>query len=1200
MNRFLTAIAFLLAASSAAFAQSDAVFDENTVATYRITMNPAEWDMIVNDPSGTGVTWKRCTFEWQGETLTDVAIRASRTYNPGTAKPTLRFKFDEFVPDRRWRDLDALKLDSMVGNTDPTMMRERLAMWMHRQMGLIAPRSCHGRLYVNGDFKGLYEVLEPVRKELIRARLGFPNPDGNLYEVDLFDDQGNVHPPPFDHYAWRGTDPATYVPSIFHPQTNAVGGDYRDIVAMIQAFNAPAGQQRGALDPVMNLDAFYGFLACIMAGSNFDSLPQWFAEPNNHYWYHREDTGKLEIVTWDQDTSFVNEDLNWAGIPSSADMSIWYQFNTTAATAWIPSDATATQAYYAKLRAILNGPFTTIQSRIDFIYNQIRPHVDADPHKVMSLATFDAMVADLRNNWIPARIASLTSQLPNNPPPPPPTTNNAQFVNQTVPTTMTVGQTTTVSVTMSNTGTSTWTDAGTYHLRSQNPAFNTTWGVDRATLAAGDSIAPGQQKVFTWTVTAPAAPGTYNFQWQMRQSSAGAFFGDLTANVAIVVDAAPPPPTVNSAQFIAQTVPVTMTTGQTYSVSVTMSNNGTSTWTDAGTYHLRSQNPSFNTTWGVDRATLAAGDSIAPGQQKVFTWTVTAPAAPGTYNFQWQMRQSSAGAFFGDLTPNVAVVVSTTPPPPPPPTVNNAQFVAQTVPAAMTAGQTYSVSVTMSNNGTTTWTDAGTYHLRSQNPSFNTTWGVDRATLGAGDSIAPGQQKVFTWTVTAPAAAGTYNFQWQMRQSSAGAFFGDLTPNVAVVVSTTPPPPPPPPPPSTNNAQFIAQTVPTTMTAGATVTVTVTLRNTGTTTWTDAETYHLRSQNPPKNFTWTVDRASLAPADAIAPNQDKVFSWTVTAPAVAGTYNFQWQMRQSSTDAWFGDLTPNVIVTVTTATIANASLFVDQSVPTTMTAGQTYAVSVTFRNTGSTTWTEAGGYRLASQNPQDSMTWGMNRVALPPGSSIAPGQDATYTWSVTAPATPGTYDFQWQMRQSGVEFFGPLTPDIVVTVSTTPPPTLVNDAAFVSQTAPTALDTGETAAVSVTLRNTGTTPWTEAALYRLSSRGPRDNTTWSINRAYLAPGASVAPGQTVTFDFFITAPSVAGDYTFSWSMVQDGVDWFGEVSPVVTITVTAPVNIPAVGGGGNGNEPAWSKCGGTVTFGGMPNASALALLGALLVILRRK
>ena len=126
-------------------------------------------------------------------------------------------------------------------------------------------------------------------------------------------------------------------------------------------------------------------------------------------------------------------------------------------------------------------------------------------------------------------------------------------------------------------------------------------------------------------------------------------------------------------------------------------------------------------------------------------------------------------------------------------------------------------------------------------------------------------------------------------------------------------------------------------------------------------------------------------------------------------------------------------------------------------------------------------------------------------------------------------------------------------------------------------------------------------MYRLSSRGPRDNTTWGINRAYLAPGASVGPGETVTFDFFITAPSVAGNYSFSWSLVQDGVDWFGEVSPVLTITVTAPVG-PAPGGSGGGSDHVWNKCGGTILFGGTPGASLTALLSALAFILgfRRK
>ena len=50
-------------------------------------------------------------------------------------------------------------------------------------------------------------------------------------------------------------------------------------------------------------------------------------------------------------------------------------------------------------------------------------------------------------------------------------------------------------------------------------------------------------------------------------------------------------------------------------------------------------------------------------------------------------------------------------------------------------------------------------------------------------SRAPGSDGVFTFTITAPATAGTYNSQWRMAQDGVG-LFGDLTPNVAVVVSS--------------------------------------------------------------------------------------------------------------------------------------------------------------------------------------------------------------------------------------------------------------------------------------------------------------------------------------------------------------------------------------------------------------------------------
>jgi hypothetical protein len=53
---------------------------------------------------------------------------------------------------------------------------------------------------------------------------------------------------------------------------------------------------------------------------------------------------------------------------------------------------------------------------------------------------------------------------------------------------------------------------------------------------------------------------------------------------------------------------------------------------------------------------LGSAESIAPGQQRQFFWMVTAPATPGTYNFQWRMLQEGV-TWFGDSSPNVAVTV---------------------------------------------------------------------------------------------------------------------------------------------------------------------------------------------------------------------------------------------------------------------------------------------------------------------------------------------------------------------------------------------------------------------------------------------------------------------------------------------------------------------------------------------------------------
>jgi alkylated DNA repair dioxygenase AlkB len=566
----------------------------------------------------------------------------------------------------------------------------------------------------------------------------------------------------------------------------------------------------------------------------------------------------------------------------------------------------------------------------------------------------------------------------------------------------------------------------------------------------------------------------------------------------------------NNATFVSQSVPSIMAPGATYPVTVTMHNSGDTAWTAASLYRLGSQNPQDGSTWGMGRVELP--NDVSPGQDVTIAFTVTAPANVGTYNFQWRMVQDGI-EWFGDYTTNVAVKDGD----------NEATMASQNVPSVMAPGQVYPVSVTMQNTGNTTWTQGALYRLGAQDPQDNTTWGTNRVELP--NAVAPGQSVTFNFNVTAPTTVGTYHFQWRMVQDTV-AWFGDYSADVAVKDGD-------------NEATFVSQTVPSAMIPGQSYAVSVTMLNAGNTTWKAANQYRLGSQNPQDNNTWGFGRVEL-PND-VAPGASVTFNFNVVAPTALGTYDFQWRMVEDNVE-WFGDSSTDVAV----RNGLNDSAFVSQTVPTSMTPGQSYPVTVTMKNTGNVVWKMGAGYRLGSQNPQDNGTWGLGRVELP--NDVAPGAQVTFSFSVVAPSSMGTYNFQWRMVDELIEWFGAYSDNVSIQDG-------MNNAAFVSQTVPTQMTVGQSYPVSVTVKNTGTSTWTSANLYRLGSQNPQDNNTWGLGRVELP--ASVAPGATTTFNFNVVAPPAAGNYNFQWRMVEDSVQWFGSYSTNVVVAASQGSGPPA-------------------------------------------
>jgi hypothetical protein len=359
----------------------------------------------------------------------------------------------------------------------------------------------------------------------------------------------------------------------------------------------------------------------------------------------------------------------------------------------------------------------------------------------------------------------------------------------------------------------------------------------------------------------------------------------------------------------------------------------------------------------------------------------------------------------------------------------DANFLTPAIPATVIAGEEYEVQFTVENAGTTAWDPVGascspdSYRLRSESSTDNTTWGYTRRELPS--PVDAGATAVFGVRVTAPTTPDTYDFQWQMIKECDAAF-GDLSPNVEVTVRAADPP---------RDGTFLSLSVPTRMVVGESYPVSFTVKNVGTEAWAPVGgacgAYRLRSTNSTDNTTWGPNRFEL-PA-SVAPGQTAVVHGVVTAPTTAGSYNFQWELIREC-DAAVGDPSPNVVVSVQ-ARVARDAQFLAQSVPTTMAAGHEYSASLTIKNVGTATWSPVSatcpGYRVGSQNPASNTTWGplMSRVNLTaPGGVLAANGVVTQEFTVTAPASPGTYAFQWRMIEECVSWFGDVSPNTMVTV----------------------------------------------------------------------------------------------------------------------------------------------------------------------------
>jgi hypothetical protein len=235
----------------------------------------------------------------------------------------------------------------------------------------------------------------------------------------------------------------------------------------------------------------------------------------------------------------------------------------------------------------------------------------------------------------------------------------------------------------------------------------------------------------------------------------------------------------------------------------------------------------------------------------------------------------------------------------------DAAFVEQAVPASLELYVVAPVSVTMRNTGTATW-QAGDVFLATTRPQDNYYWCIqdNRYGIRTGNrvvlphDIAPGEAVRFDFEVKPLGCAFAAPSPLRFRMlSQAFGTFGEETPDPDARVTTA--------------AEFVAQQLPATAPAAATVSATVTFRNTTTTAWTADAGFALMPAAGANAFGVT----GVPMPGSVAPGASVRIPFQMAMPKDTGKYVAQWRVTRSGQP--FGQASPATSVSVVAAGPAN-------------------------------------------------------------------------------------------------------------------------------------------------------------------------------------------------------------------------------------------------------------------------------------------
>lgn len=263
---------------------SDRLFPQDEVLTVHLQLPEASLAALRSSP----YTYVEGSVSIGAVTLSPVGVRIKGQWGSLRSiddKAAFKVSMDAFEGTAEMMGMENLTFNNMV--QDPSLINERIAYRLFREMDVPAPRTAHVALYLNGEYRGIYLHVESADDTFL-ARW-FPNPEGNLYEGAYGQDVVMGSYTSLDHDELGADDP----------------DDYSDLRALAMLLALPPTEERvEELEALVDVDRVLAMLAGEVIIGHWDG---YFYYPNNYRIYHDPDSGRFTLLPWGLDQTFAWE-----------------------------------------------------------------------------------------------------------------------------------------------------------------------------------------------------------------------------------------------------------------------------------------------------------------------------------------------------------------------------------------------------------------------------------------------------------------------------------------------------------------------------------------------------------------------------------------------------------------------------------------------------------------------------------------------------------------------------------------------------------------------------------------------------------------------------------------------------------------------------------------------------------------------------